>query len=253
MAMYADAKVRTLDIKLILDNGSTGSIITKQLMNQLSKINNFPFKINGIQIPTKVLVMKHVQVFTMCGYFKNQDIEPLLIKFKDIIPPLIIETYQLSPLPIWEEKRKGRAEEKPPPWGYSTSNQKNLFYQPPKLICINCGKKLSLMDKWDNTPCFACGEILFDERFWNDVPGREETCDKVCQYTILINNWYPHNEHEIWRMTSAKAKGATLSEIREIKENLFVPEYNGPDYITKDFFTDNSDTFQDHYQELAPI
>ncbi|KAG9293374.1 hypothetical protein G9A89_007620 [Geosiphon pyriformis] len=62
---------------------------------------------------------------------------------------------------------------------------------------------------------------------------------------------YLHNEHEIWRMASAKSEGATLSKIREIKENPFVPKYEGPDYITKDFFTDDLDAFQDHYQELV--
>ncbi|KAG9307371.1 hypothetical protein G9A89_017200 [Geosiphon pyriformis] len=32
---------------------------------------------------------------------------------------------------------------------------------------------------------------------------------------------YLHNEHEIWRIASAKAEGATLSEIQKIKENPF--------------------------------
>ncbi|KAG9284364.1 hypothetical protein G9A89_023621 [Geosiphon pyriformis] len=84
MALYTDARVEGIDIKLILDSGSAGSIITKQLMDQLGcqvdhattariitadrntktpigEINNFPFEINGIQIPTKVLVMEATQ------------------------------------------------------------------------------------------------------------------------------------------------------------------------------------------------
>ncbi|KAG9293898.1 hypothetical protein G9A89_019236 [Geosiphon pyriformis] len=79
--MYTDAKVNGHSIKLILDSGSAGSIITKQLMNQLGcqvdcaasariiiadratktpigKIDDFPIEINGITIPIKVLVMK---------------------------------------------------------------------------------------------------------------------------------------------------------------------------------------------------
>ncbi|KAG9290718.1 hypothetical protein G9A89_011681 [Geosiphon pyriformis] len=79
-ALYTNARVEGIDIKLILDSGSASSIITKQLMNQLDRrvdhaatvwiitangntktpigeIDNFPFKINGIQIPTKVLVV----------------------------------------------------------------------------------------------------------------------------------------------------------------------------------------------------
>ncbi|KAG9302275.1 hypothetical protein G9A89_008766 [Geosiphon pyriformis] len=82
-------------------------------------------------------------------------------------------------------------------------------------------------------PCLTCGKILPDEELWNDVPGRGRTCDEACQYTILINDWvrkrisiedvwkralnrldgYLHNDHEIWRMASAKAEGAMPKEI----------------------------------------
>ncbi|KAG9303802.1 hypothetical protein G9A89_018699 [Geosiphon pyriformis] len=80
-AMYTDAKVDGHSIKLILDNGSAGSIITKQLMDQLScqvdhvasawiitanratktpidEIDDFSFEVNGIIIFIKVLVME---------------------------------------------------------------------------------------------------------------------------------------------------------------------------------------------------
>ncbi|KAG9284892.1 hypothetical protein G9A89_003815 [Geosiphon pyriformis] len=83
-ALYTDARVGKIDIKLILDSGSASSIITKQLMDQLGhrvdcaattwiitadgntkilirEIDNFLFEINGIQIPTKVLVMEAIQ------------------------------------------------------------------------------------------------------------------------------------------------------------------------------------------------
>ncbi|KAG9297544.1 hypothetical protein G9A89_001485 [Geosiphon pyriformis] len=79
--MYTDVKVDRHPIKLILDSNSAGSIITKQLMNQLGcrvnqtvstriitadgatktpigKINNFPIKVNSIVISIKVLVME---------------------------------------------------------------------------------------------------------------------------------------------------------------------------------------------------
>ncbi|KAG9289377.1 hypothetical protein G9A89_007938 [Geosiphon pyriformis] len=78
--MYTEAEVKRKSIRLILDSGSTGSIITYQLIQQLKKnvdqpaqtiivtangmkkipvgkIDNFPFTINGITIPVKVLVM----------------------------------------------------------------------------------------------------------------------------------------------------------------------------------------------------
>ncbi|KAG9296999.1 hypothetical protein G9A89_008585 [Geosiphon pyriformis] len=83
-AMYTDMKVNGHAIKLILDSGSAGSIITQQLMDQLSrqvdhaasvriittdgvtktpinKINNFSFEVNGIITPIKVLVMEATQ------------------------------------------------------------------------------------------------------------------------------------------------------------------------------------------------
>ncbi|KAG9285505.1 hypothetical protein G9A89_006493 [Geosiphon pyriformis] len=84
MALYTNARVGGIDIKLILNSKLAGSIITKQLMNQLGcqvdhtaitqiittnentktlirEIDNFLFEINGIQISTKVLIMKATQ------------------------------------------------------------------------------------------------------------------------------------------------------------------------------------------------
>ncbi|KAG9301278.1 hypothetical protein G9A89_012661 [Geosiphon pyriformis] len=80
-AMYTDAKINKQTIKLILDNRSTGSIITQQLINQLScqvdhttstriimanratktpigEIDNFLFEVNSIITPIKVLVIE---------------------------------------------------------------------------------------------------------------------------------------------------------------------------------------------------
>ncbi|KAG9288377.1 hypothetical protein G9A89_021408 [Geosiphon pyriformis] len=93
----------------------------------------------------------------MCGHFKTQCTKEPLIEFEDTSMSPTIETYQvswvddyqtelLSP-PTWKEKRKGRAKKEPQlsSLGYVTSDQRNLFYQPPKLICVDCGKKLSTM------------------------------------------------------------------------------------------------------------
>ncbi|KAG9306917.1 hypothetical protein G9A89_000785 [Geosiphon pyriformis] len=89
-AMYTDAKVDGHSIKLILNSRSAGSIITRQLMDQLGcqvdctasakiitadgatktsigKINNFPFEVNGIMIPIKVLVMEATQYKALVG------------------------------------------------------------------------------------------------------------------------------------------------------------------------------------------
>ncbi|KAG9297776.1 hypothetical protein G9A89_011291 [Geosiphon pyriformis] len=62
-AMYTEAEVEGKPICLILDSGSARSIITYQLMQQLKRntpvgeIDNFPFTLDGITIPVKVLVM----------------------------------------------------------------------------------------------------------------------------------------------------------------------------------------------------
>ncbi|KAG9297678.1 hypothetical protein G9A89_011193 [Geosiphon pyriformis] len=89
-AIYTDAKVDSHSIKLILDSGSAGSIITKQLMDQLGcqvdctastriitanratktligEIDNFPFKVNGIITLIKVLVIEATQYQTLVG------------------------------------------------------------------------------------------------------------------------------------------------------------------------------------------
>ncbi|KAG9305948.1 hypothetical protein G9A89_016601 [Geosiphon pyriformis] len=88
--MYTNAKINGQLIKLILDSGSVGSIITYQLMDQLgcqvdqtastkiitankttkipiSKIDDFLFKVNGITIPIKVLIIKATQYQALVG------------------------------------------------------------------------------------------------------------------------------------------------------------------------------------------
>ncbi|KAG9300113.1 hypothetical protein G9A89_000853 [Geosiphon pyriformis] len=89
-AMYTEAKVNNTPIKLILDSGSAENIVMLQLVNQLGfkvnrvmmfqiitadrstkllhgKINTFSFEINGIIIPTKVLVIDATQYQALVG------------------------------------------------------------------------------------------------------------------------------------------------------------------------------------------
>ncbi|KAG9307477.1 hypothetical protein G9A89_017307 [Geosiphon pyriformis] len=90
MAMYTEAEVEEKTIHLILDHGSARSIITYQLMQQLKRnvdrpaqtviitangmkktpvgeIDNFPFTLNGITIPVKVLIMDTPQYQALIG------------------------------------------------------------------------------------------------------------------------------------------------------------------------------------------
>ncbi|KAG9292928.1 hypothetical protein G9A89_016290, partial [Geosiphon pyriformis] len=74
-AMYTDTKIDGYTIKLILDSRSAGSIITRQLMDQLDcqvdqtattktpidKIDNLPIEVNDIMISIKALVMETTQ------------------------------------------------------------------------------------------------------------------------------------------------------------------------------------------------
>ncbi|KAG9300830.1 hypothetical protein G9A89_004460 [Geosiphon pyriformis] len=88
--MYIEATVEGKSIRLILDSGLAGSIITYQLMQQLKQnvdrpaqtvivtaddmkktlvreIDDFPFSIDGITIPVKVLVMNAPQYQALVG------------------------------------------------------------------------------------------------------------------------------------------------------------------------------------------
>ncbi|KAG9294225.1 hypothetical protein G9A89_021584 [Geosiphon pyriformis] len=150
-AMYTNTKVNGQYIKLILNSGSAGSIITKQLMDQLGcrvdraasariitadgatktpigKIDNFPFEVNDIIVPIKVLVMEATQyqalvVPATCGHFKPSSIMPTsLINFEEKKPKPTWEVYQvlwadvnhneLPPILAWDnndkEKKKQR-------------------------------------------------------------------------------------------------------------------------------------------------
>ncbi|KAG9290497.1 hypothetical protein G9A89_002472 [Geosiphon pyriformis] len=75
MALYTDARVRGIDIKLILnsrlavDCAATTRIITADgnTKTPIREIDNFSFKINGIQISTKVLIIKAIQYQALVG------------------------------------------------------------------------------------------------------------------------------------------------------------------------------------------
>ncbi|KAG9290287.1 hypothetical protein G9A89_022263 [Geosiphon pyriformis] len=159
--MYTNAKVEGQSIKLILDSGSAGSIITRQLMDQLGhrvdraasvkiitanegtktligKINNFPFEVNGIVTPIKVLVIEttqyqaligndwlskgqHIRVPATCGHFTTPPREKLLIELEEKEKPTW-EAYQVSwtdeehnklpPILSWNDSNKGKGKQK---------------------------------------------------------------------------------------------------------------------------------------------
>ncbi|KAG9295561.1 hypothetical protein G9A89_003864 [Geosiphon pyriformis] len=138
--MYIDAKVNGHFIKLILNSGLAGSIITKQLMDQLGhqvdhaasariitadeatktpigEIDDFLFEVNGIIIPIKVLVIKATQYQAL-----TTNLTTPLIEFKEEEKKLTWEAYQYlcemtiakekEPAWEWEEKSKEKGKEK---------------------------------------------------------------------------------------------------------------------------------------------
>ncbi|KAG9289450.1 hypothetical protein G9A89_008011 [Geosiphon pyriformis] len=189
-----------------------------------------------------------------------------------------------------KEKRKAKEEESTSTDTYTTYIHlppQPINYCQPKLICINCGKKLSSMgtcygDNKEyptaakfychsyNQPCLICGKTLLDERIWNNISEQKEMCDKLCQYMILISNWVKkrtpievawrravrhldsclHNNNKIWQMALAKIEGALPEEIREIKNNP-------PEPIELDWDSEpvinllELEEFHEHYQRLA--
>ncbi|KAG9298966.1 hypothetical protein G9A89_020279 [Geosiphon pyriformis] len=142
-AMYTEATVKGKPIRLILDSGSAGSIITYQLMQQLKqnvdrpaqtvivtvdgmkktpvgKIDDFPFSIDGITIPVKVLVMDTPQYQALVGndwLFKananlNWETQELKISYQGqntIVPAIcgIFNKYsEKAPVFEFEEKKE---------------------------------------------------------------------------------------------------------------------------------------------------
>ncbi|KAG9307434.1 hypothetical protein G9A89_017264 [Geosiphon pyriformis] len=144
-AMYTEAKVNNMLIKLILDSRSTRSIVTLQLVNQLGfkvdratmsqiitadgstklshgEIDTFPFEINSIIIPTKVLVMDvtqyqalttqellisyndhHARIPATCGHFqKFSTNQRPIFEFEENPALPAIKTYQL----LWANNQR---------------------------------------------------------------------------------------------------------------------------------------------------
>ncbi|KAG9298585.1 hypothetical protein G9A89_002532 [Geosiphon pyriformis] len=132
MAIYTDIKINSHFIKLILNSGSAGSIITRQFMDQLGcrvnhtasariitadgatktpigEINDFQIEVNGIIVPIKVLITQelvlsqngqHTRVPAMCGHFKATNTTAPLIDLEEEKPKPTWEVYQV----LWANK-----------------------------------------------------------------------------------------------------------------------------------------------------
>ncbi|KAG9307137.1 hypothetical protein G9A89_016965 [Geosiphon pyriformis] len=180
--MYTDAKVDGHSIKLILNSGSASSIITRQLINQLgcrvdqavsaqiimadgatktpiSKIDDFPIKVNSIIMSIKVLIMEATQYQALignnwlskinatldwnmqklqlsqnatCGHFKTTNTPASLIEFekeekKPTWETTIKTNNNSNELPTWEwkeiNKRKRKKKEEDITEGTTTTEE----------------------------------------------------------------------------------------------------------------------------------
>ncbi|KAG9297589.1 hypothetical protein G9A89_007664 [Geosiphon pyriformis] len=239
--MYTDVKVEGQFIKLILDSGHqvnqavSTRIITANgaTKTPIGKIDDFSFKVNSIMTPIKVLVMEATQYQALVG---NDWLSKVNTPPKE---KLLIELEEEKEKPTWEayQREKENTQANNTYISYTYSQQQSSTYRQPKLICIDCGKKLSSMGaccvgKWDNTPCIACGETFLDEGIWNDILGRGGTYDVFCQYTILISNWLPEEKlYSNWTVVHT----ITMNYDVEPVINFLEPE-----------------EFHEHYQNLAP-
>ncbi|KAG9293701.1 hypothetical protein G9A89_019038 [Geosiphon pyriformis] len=282
-AMYTKAKVKGKTICLILDSGSAGSIITYQLMQQLKKnvdrpaqivivtadgmkktpvgeIDNFPFTLDGITIPVKVLVMdapqyqaligndwlqkananlnwktqeltisyqgQHARVLAICGTFNKHSEKAPAFEFEPEEEKPLIETFMaLGSTSNWADKTEqehftSHSEPETSGWNISYSKPE------PRKQC----------------PYIPLKYILPEKCNWIDVAMRKEVCDQTCQYALLISEkvkretpfnvaynsalnklyHYLHDAEMIFDLVMALINRATKEDVRQIKEAEYI-------------------------------
>ncbi|KAG9301147.1 hypothetical protein G9A89_012530 [Geosiphon pyriformis] len=112
--------------------------------------------------------------------------------------------HNLEEPPIWRwdkrEKEKEKVkEEEPLPTASTCCGDDEEYQMATKFYChtclIECFERPKQMRKWDNTLCLACGKTFLNKGMWNDIPGKEEMCNKTCQYAKEHQLITPGNEH----------------------------------------------------------
>ncbi|KAG9301264.1 hypothetical protein G9A89_012647 [Geosiphon pyriformis] len=104
------------------------------------------------------------------------------------------------------------------------------------------GHLIKRNEKWDNTPCLTCGDMLPKECNWIDVAMRGEVCNQTCQYALSISEkvkretpfdaaynstlnklyYYPHNAKIIFDLAMALINRATQKNVHQIKESEYI-------------------------------
>ncbi|KAG9303552.1 hypothetical protein G9A89_018448 [Geosiphon pyriformis] len=209
--MYTNAKVDSHLIKLILDSRSASTVNAQIIMadeatkTPISEIDNFSIEVNSIIVPIKVLLQlsqngQYTQIPATCGYFKTPNMPASLIEFEKEEKKPIWEAYQVSwankdhnKLPLignrkkrQKKKEKGRKKDQYPlasPLIILTLYHSNLLIAVQNwyasIATRNCYQWVSAVATIRNARWQPSFIITY-------IGG---TCDKLCQYTILISDW----------------------------------------------------------------
>ncbi|KAG9297934.1 hypothetical protein G9A89_018762 [Geosiphon pyriformis] len=267
MVMYTKATVEGKPIQLILDSGSTGSIITYQLMQQLQKT---------IDRPAQTIIVT-ADVPATCGTFNKRSEKAPVFEFKEEKEMPLIETYMALGLTSnWAEETEQKIFEGSRGWRkvrYSTPEPQK---QPPyiSLKCKDCNKKLLLIEacispeekyetrtcyyckachrkrfehpkrsgKWDNTSCLTCRDMLPEEYNWIDVAMRGGVFRRETPFDAAYNSalnklyHYPHDTEMIFDLAITLINRATQKDVRQMKEAEYIKyiiELAGFDYENK--------------------
>ncbi|KAG9299278.1 hypothetical protein G9A89_013926 [Geosiphon pyriformis] len=141
--MYTDVKVDNHSIKLILDSGSAGSIITRQLIDQLGhrvdyaastriitadgatktpieEIDDFSIEVNGIIVPIKVFIgtpkssslarMPIIMPSTPLIKFKKEKVKPTWEAYQ--VSWANVNHNELLPIFVWDNNDNGKEKQR---------------------------------------------------------------------------------------------------------------------------------------------
>ncbi|KAG9299663.1 hypothetical protein G9A89_001056, partial [Geosiphon pyriformis] len=234
-AMYTETKVEGKTIHLILDTQTV--IITADGMKKtpVGEIDNFPFTLDGITIPVKVLVP------AICGTFNKCPEKAPAFEFEPEGEKSLIETFMaLGSMSNWADETK---QEHFTPYTKPETSGWNIPY--PKYEPRKQRSYIPLK------------YMLPKECNWIDVAMRGKVCDQTCQYVLLISEkvkrgtpfnaaynsalnklyHYSYDAEMIFDLAIALINGATKEDVRQMKEAEYIEytielaEFNNEDKV----------------------
>ncbi|KAG9293019.1 hypothetical protein G9A89_016381 [Geosiphon pyriformis] len=196
-AMYAEAELMQ-QLKRNVNQPAQTVIITADGMKKtpVGEIDNFPFTLDRITIPVKVLVMdapqQHARVPAICGTFNKHSEKAPAFEFEPEEEKPIIETFMaLGSTSNWADETE---QEHFTPHTKPETSGWNIPYSKPEprkqrpyipLKCKDCHKKLLLMEacispekEYENHTCYYCkachreqwGHLIKRSGKWDNTP-----------------------------------------------------------------------------------